>query len=207
MLTGWLVLGQLGHRLLPQAAGGQAATALWLAALGAALAWASGRRITVPALRRALAVLALAAAAGAWLLGRQPLYGLCLPATAWAGLLVAASCVVRCRRQALGLSLDQPLDLPLNPAQHHPPPPPVLAALGGAVLAVLAAAGPSAALANPNALAGALGAAGVLLVALLQQQTMPVTACRAGLFDCALALRRCKNGLSLPPGPRWQLAG
>ena len=189
LLAGWLVLGQLGHRLLPQAAGGLAATALWLAASGTALAWASGRRVTVPALRLALLVLAAAAAAGAWLLGRQPLPGLLLLAIAWAGLLVAASCAVRCLRQAL----CPPLNPSLNPAPDQPPPPPVLAALGGALLAVLAAAGPAAALANPVTLAVALGAAGVLLAALLQQQTTPVTVCRAGLFDCALALAPLRN--------------
>ena len=51
----------------------------------------------------------------------------------------------------------------------------------------------AAALAKPNTLAGALAATAVLLVALLRQQTLPVTVCRAGLFDCVLALAPLRN--------------
>lgn len=160
LVGGWWQLGLVGRQHLPLLAGGLAPLALWLLVTGVSSSLLAGRRLPVAALRALLPALGLAAAGGL-LAGRE---GWGLLALAWAGLLVAASLVVRaCREQAL-----------------QRPPAPIGPAASGVMLAMAMPAGPA-------AVAAAVAGASLLLAALLPRRPR-VTACRAGLFDCAWPL-------------------
>ncbi|MBL8351080.1 MAG: hypothetical protein JNL87_12305 [Burkholderiaceae bacterium] len=181
LFGGWLVLGALGRQQLPLAAGGLLPVALWLAALGAALALASRRSWSPTALRRtlsgaALAAVLAAAVAGSALAGPAPAIGLLALAVAWAALLVAASLAVRLLRHGAT----------------RRPPPPALPALAGAALAWAWAGEPAGWsaqwLATPSRHGVAVAGVALALLLLLPRRASPVSACRAGLFDCALAL-------------------
>lgn len=194
LVAGWLALGALGRQHAPHAAGGLAPVALWLALLGALLAAAARRPWSPRALRRALGAGGGLVAAGACglagpprgsalesligpLIGPTlgPLAGplaLALLAAGWALLLVAASLAVRLLRRGA------------TPR----PPSPAGPALAGAALAWCATGDSARWLATPLAQGLALAALALLLAALLPRRAAPVAACRAGLFDCALAL-------------------
>jgi len=186
LIAGWLVLGTLGRQHAPHAAGGLALVALWLALLGALLALAARRAWSPAALRVALLMASGLVAAGAALLaGRfvptvltsllmpvlMPL-ALALLAAGWALLLVTASLSVRMLRSA---ALRRP-------------PTPAGPALAGAMLAWGITGDGARWLAAPLAQGLALAVLALLLAALLPRRAPPVSACRAGLFDCALVL-------------------
>jgi len=186
LIAGWLALGTLGRQHAPHAAGGLAPVALWLALLGALLAAAARRPWSPAALRSALCAGGGLIAAGAGLLAGPPrgfafapmvgpLTGplaLVMLAAGWALLLVAASLAVRLLRRGA------------TPR----PPSPVGPAVAGAALAWWATGDSARWLAAPLAQGLALAALALLLAALLPRRAAPVAACRAGLFDCALAL-------------------
>lgn len=164
LIGGWLLLGEAGQRHWPLWAGGLLPLALWLAGIGALLAGLQGRPLPIGRLRAVL-LASGATSAGTWLLeGGAP--SLLVAALAWALLLVAASLSVQALRRTL-------------PTR---PPAPLWPATAGALLAwgAASAAGPGAGLAS------AIAAAAVALALLLPRGASPVSACRAGLFDCSL---------------------
>lgn len=177
LLAGWLVLGALGRQYLPLRAGGLGAVAVWLVTVVIAqpVLQAHGSWLTAARLRGVLctcggvASVALVAMSGprtpaaAWLL---------LAACAWGVLLLSASCCVRALRQS-------------DPGRA---PSPVSAAVAGALLAWAVAGNLAAGRQATGTVAlGLLGAA-LGLAALVPRGGGVVSACRAGLFDCALHL-------------------
>lgn len=175
LLGGWLVLGGLGRQYLPLWAGGQGAVAVWLVTVALAQGALQSRRWrpTATGLRVALgtcgglacaALVALSGSAvnaGPWLLGA---------ACAWGGLLLCASCCVRALRTS-------------GPGAA---PSPVSAAVAGALLAWWVAGDLVAGHQATGTVALGLLAAACGLAALVPRGVAAVSACRAGLFDCAL---------------------
>jgi hypothetical protein len=173
LLGGWLVLGALGRLVLPGWAGGQWAAALWLAAIGALLAWWGQRPPAVRGLRwRLLAAAGTAALALAAVDRGAGALGVALLAVAWAGLLVAASLCVRALRHARPVRAAAPL----------------WPALMGAALAWAAAGDALALRADAGLLTAALLLVAVLLVWLLPAHAALKRGCRSALFDCSLPL-------------------
>lgn len=175
LFGGWIVLGALGRQHLPMWAAGQAPVALWLATLGAALVGSARRPPTLHALRGMLAAAGLVLAVALAATGRGGA-GVALmgAAVAWGVLLVAVSLAVRSLRLA-------------QPAL---PPAPLLPAAAGAGLAWLVSGEIAGLHERLDAIALALVVA-ALAVALLpgaRAAVRPTTGCRAGLFDCSLAL-------------------
>ena len=180
LLGGWLVLGALGRQQLPQVAAGQLPVALWLAVIGALLATATRHSWSAPVLRVMLLASGAAAALALILWGGTPA-GLLVASVAWAALLVSASFTVR----------------RLRLLQSRLPPAPVACAVFGAGLAWGLAGDLDAVRQNAAPVGMALGAAALLLSALVPSFSVatPIRSCRAGLFDCSLPL--------LLPG-RWR---
>lgn len=172
LIGGWLALGALGRQHAAQAAAGLAPVALWLAALGLCLSLAARRVWSPAALRCALAGAGLATAAGgAALAGPAPGLGLGVLVVGWSLLLVAVSLAVRLLRRGMAR-----------------PPTPALPALSGTALAWAWAGDAARWLAAPASQGLLLAGAAVLLALLLPRRAAAVSACRSGLFDCALAL-------------------
>jgi hypothetical protein len=174
LIGGWLVLGALGRQHLPLLAGGQAPVALWLVTMAGGLALLKDRRLSMPTLRMALAGAGGVAAAALLALNHRsgPAGGWVLLASgAWGVLLLGASFCVQALRRA----------------GTQRPPAPFSAAVAGAALS-WAVAGDLVAVSR-----SADGVALAVLVAALAAALAPhgvkaVSACRAGLFDCALHL-------------------
>jgi hypothetical protein len=182
LVGGWLALGELGRSHWPLWADGLGALALWLAAVGGALAVTRGRRRTTAAMRWQLPLAGLLCAGPLLVLvAGGPRWVLALLAPAWGAALVAASHAVRLLRAA------RP-----DPAR---PAPPFGPALAGAALA-WAVAGSGMALATM-----------LLLVpvglALLLPSHAAAGACRAGLFDCALPLADAPPWRDPAAWPAW----
>ena len=173
LLGGWLVLGALGRQQLPQVAAGQLPVALWLAVIGALLATATRHSWSAPVLRVMLLARGAAAALALILWGGTPA-GLLVASVAWAALLVSASFTVR----------------RLRLLQSRLPPAPVACAVFGALLAWGLAGDLDAVRQNAAPVGMALGAAALLLSALVPSFSVatPIRSCRAGLFDCSLPL-------------------
>jgi hypothetical protein len=114
--------------------------------------------------------------------GAAPGPVLLLASVLWAGLLVAASLVVRALREAArgagpAGAAPQPLPAPVGPAVAAAA---VVLALAGDLVAPGAQAQ-----ASLLQVAAALAGAGLLLAGLLPHRAAPVRGCRSGLFDCA----------------------
>lgn len=175
LIGGWLVLGALGRQHLPLLAGGQAPVALWLVTMAGGLALVKDHQLSMLTLRIVLAsaggvaVAALLALnhhsgpAAAWVL---------LASSAWGVLLLGASFCV----QALRRSSTQR------------PPAPFSAAVAGAALSWAVAGDLVAVSRSADAVALAVLVAALVAVALVPHGVKLVSACRAGLFDCALHL-------------------
>lgn len=174
LLGGWLVLGALGRQHGPQFAAGQWPVALWLVVIGGLLAAAARRSGSAPVLR-VMVLASGAAGALALMLWGDTVAGVLVAAVAWAALLVCASFTVR----------------RLRLLQRHAPPDPVACAVLGAVLAWSLAGDLDAVRQNAAPVGLALGAAALLLSALVPSlgRATASRSCRAGLFDCSLPLR------------------
>lgn len=187
LLMGWVGLGSLAQVLASSVWQAQAMVALWLLAVGAVASLAPRGR------GAGLVVAAAVAALGLWAAPRSGgELALAAGMAGWAGLLAAASAVVRhCR---LAAQADQP-------ARRLPPP--LWPAAAGALLAGTLLGDPGDALALSVRLsAAALAVAGVLALLRPAQTALPASGCRAGLFDCSLP--------AWPPGAwrepaRWPL--
>lgn len=169
-LGGWLLLGTLGRQHLPGLAGGQGLVALWLLAIGLALAMARRWHWRARALQAALVLLG-AVAGGALIALDRSRVALPLAAVAWGALVVAASFAVRALRLSHGGSAASP----------------VAPAAAGAALAWALAGGLNAMPAAAAQWGVALAAAACGLAALLPRVTATHGACRSSLFDCASA--------------------
>jgi hypothetical protein len=174
LFAGWLVLGALGIRHAPAAAGSLAPVALWLLTLGLASRASASWSPSAGVLRLWLCGSATLTALSLAALAQGLPQALWLAASAWGLLLVAASRVVRGWRRQPGPRLPSPV----RPA-------------GLGAFAAWALAG------DPAATAVQPGLAGVTVLAIgcaLAWQVPPVVddrrgapGCRSGLFDCALA--------------------
>lgn len=173
LFAGWLLLGALGARHAPVAAGALAPVALCLLTLGLASRAGASWRPSPRALQAVLAGSAALAALSLAALAQGVPHALWAAAVAWGVLLVAASRVVRGWRRQPGPRL----------------PSPVVPASLGALAAWGLAGDPAAAAAQPAGVALAVLATGIVLAGLvpckLDDRATP--GCRSGLFDCALA--------------------
>lgn len=167
LIGGWLVLGTLGHLLLPFRAGGLVPVALWLGVAGVALQCGRSVLLSAERLREVVAIAGFASAiALAWAANGGGTVAILSASIGWGILLVAASRTVRMMR-----------------AYTHRVPPPVVPAAAGATLAWLVAGD----LPNGPTLGTAswLVATAALLAILLPPRGAG-RGCRTGLFDCAL---------------------
>lgn len=175
LVSAWLALGALGYRHLPLWAGGMLPLALWLACMAGCMRLA----LTVlPRLRMSMAIAVpgwVCAGALWWVQQGGGGLAVLVAAVAWAPLLVAASSTVR----------------QLRPRERSASPlwPVTLGLLMGGVASHELVLGAGSA----NGTAALAWVAAVLLVALRSISTSrpvagPSSACRQGLFDCALPL-------------------
>lgn len=175
LIGGWLVLGALGRQHLPLLAGGQAPVALWLVTMAGGLALLKDRRLSMPTLRMALAGAGGVAAAALLALNHRsgPAGGwVLLAAGAWGVLLLGASFCVQALRRA----------------GTQRPPAPFSAAVAGAALSWAVAGDLVAVSRSADGVALAVLVAALVAAALVPHGVKAVSACRAGLFDCALHL-------------------
>ncbi len=169
-LGGWLLLGTLGRQHLPGLAGGQGLVALWLLAIGLALAMARRWHWRARPLQAALVLLG-AVASGALIALDRSRVALPLAAVAWGALVVAASFAVRALRLSHGGTAASP----------------VAPAAAGAVLAWAFGGDMNAMPAAAAQWGVALAAAACGLAALLPRAIAARGACRSSLFDCSSA--------------------
>ena len=175
LLGAWIVLGVLGRQHLPMWAAGQAPVALWLATIGATLVASARRPPTRHTLRAVLVTAGLGLALALAATGRGGGgVALMAAAVAWGVLLVAVSLAAR------SLRLAQP----------GLPPAPLLPAAAGAGVAWLVTGELPGLNERLDAIALALVVAALAVALLLgaRATVRPTRGCRAGLFDCSLAL-------------------
>ncbi|MFN9772258.1 MAG: hypothetical protein ACK54X_06475 [Burkholderiales bacterium] len=172
LLGGWLALGALGHGAALAGGWPGLALAAWLASMGVLIAAGTGIAIPMRTLdvglvvAAAFAALSLAATNGA-----SPL-PLVAAGFGWATLLVLASRTVKVLRE----TAPRPTSAPIGPA------------IAGACIAWALAGEPDTVADRTTAIGACLIACSLCLVALRPRRASPATACRAGLFDCALPL-------------------
>jgi hypothetical protein len=175
LVSAWLVLGALGHRHLPLWAGGMLPLALWLACMAGCMRLAL---MALPKLRLSLAIAVpgwVCAAALWWVPQGGGGLAVLVASVAWAPLLVAASSTIRqLRPRERGALPLWPVTLGLL--------------LGGVASHELVLGAGSA-----HASAALVMSAAVLLLVLRcvfasRSVAGPSSACRQGLFDCALPL-------------------
>ncbi len=173
LIAGWIGIGSFALQFAPSLSAAFALVALWLLALGAAAALATGGDLRPWVRGLALAVGALITGIGLlWSVRGGGLHAVMLALLGWAALTALASGVVRSLRLARAAV----------------PAPPVAAASVGALCAGLALGDPGDLPALAVRLTAFVGVTAVILM-LLQVRigvSRRVPGCRAGLFDCSL---------------------
>jgi hypothetical protein len=173
LIAGWIGIGSFAMALAPGVASGFALVAVWLLALGAATALATGGAWGSLARGAALLFAATVTALALWsTVHGGGLMALWVALLGWAALTALASGVVR------GLRL----------AQRVMPAPPIAAAGVGALIAGLVLGDVSDGAALSQRLGVFVGAIAVVLIVLQRGAPAQPRApgCRAGLFDCSL---------------------